>query len=69
MNILGIGGVLGDAAAAILKDGRVLAAVEEAKLSRGHRHGPLPEESIAACLRLAGLEPNEIDCVALVRPI
>ena len=69
MNILGIGGVLGDAAAAILKDGRVTAAVEEAKLARGNQRGSLPDESIAACLRLAGLEPNDIDCVALVRPI
>jgi predicted NodU family carbamoyl transferase len=30
LNILGIGGVLGDAAAAIIQDGRIAAAIEEA---------------------------------------
>ena len=63
MIILGIGGILGDAASAILKDGRLAAAVEESKLSRqslqpGARGaGPteLPEQSIALCLALAGV--------------
>ena len=34
MIILGIGGILCDAAAAILHDGRLAAAIEESKLSR-----------------------------------
>ena len=34
MIILGIGGILGDAAAAILRDGELAAAVEESKLVR-----------------------------------
>jgi carbamoyltransferase len=76
MIILGIGGILGDAATAILKDGRLAAAIEEAKLSRqglkpGARAvGPmeLPEKSIAACLALAGVAPEDVDAVALVRP-
>ncbi len=75
MIILGIGGVLGDAAAAILKDGCLAAAVEEAKLSRqglqpGAHPGPtgLPEQSIAACLSLAGASPAQVDAVAIVRP-
>ncbi|MGI8991956.1 MAG: carbamoyltransferase family protein [Bryobacteraceae bacterium] len=69
MNILGIGGVLGDAATAILRDGHLAAAIEEAKIARRGRPGGLPERSIAACLQLAALDPNDIDCVALVRPI
>ncbi|MEN6603847.1 MAG: carbamoyltransferase N-terminal domain-containing protein, partial [Bryobacteraceae bacterium] len=69
MTILGIGGLLNDPAAAILKDGRLVAAVEEKKLARHHRPGELPEAAIAECLRAAGVEPEQVDCVAVVRPL
>ena len=63
MIIIGIGGILGDAASALLKDGQLAAAVEESKLSRrwpgSGRPGELPERSIAACLALAGANPGE----------
>jgi carbamoyltransferase len=76
MIILGIGGILGDAASAILKDGRMAAAVEESKLSRQSLHpgaraaGPteLPEQSIALCLALAGVAPDRVDAIAIVQP-
>ena len=72
MIILGIGGVLGDAAAAVLKDGELVAAVEESKLARvshGNNHGQLPERAIAASLELAGAKPKQVDAVAVVRPL
>jgi len=71
MIILGIGGLLNDAASAILVDGRLAAAVEESKIVRRGRtpSGQLPDESIATCLELAGVRPNQVDCVAVVRPI
>jgi len=71
MIILGIGGILNDAASAILVDGQLVAAVEESKLVRRGRiqGGQLPEESIAMCLELAGVRPDQVDCVAVVRPI
>ncbi len=68
MAILGIGGLLGDAACAILKNGQLQAAVEEAKVSRGIRPGQIPAASIEECLRLAGVTRAEVDCVAVVRP-
>jgi carbamoyltransferase len=68
MIILGIGGILGDAAAAIVKDGQLIAAVEEVKVARQYRVGALPEGSIAACLSMAGATPDDVDCVAIVRP-
>ena len=68
MIILGIGGILGDAAAAVVKDGQLVAAVEEVKVSRQYRVGTLPEASIAACLSMAGAKPQDVDCVAIVRP-
>src|SRR5438477_2957200 len=69
MNILGIGGVLGDAAAAIVKDGEIAAAVEEAKLTRRAQPGRLPETAVATCLRIAGIAPAAVDYVALARPL
>jgi len=69
MNILGIGGVLRDAAAALIKDGAIAGAIEETKLTRKTDPGHLPEASIAACLKMASLTPEDIDVVALARPL
>jgi carbamoyltransferase len=73
MIVLGIGGILGDAAAAILRDGELAAAVEESKLVRrrlnwGGASG-LPERSIATCLQLANVKPQQVDAVSVARPV
>lgn len=68
MTILGIGGIGGDAAAVILKDGVITAAIEESKLDRGVKHRGLPLDAIASALRLSRLSSTQIDAVALVRP-
>jgi carbamoyltransferase len=69
MNILGIGGVLSDAAAVLIRDGQIAAAVEENKLTRRSQSGRLPEAAIAACLQIAGIGAEEVDYVALARPL
>ena len=72
MVILGIGGVRGDAASAILKDGQLASAVEESKLVRRTHWGDrddLPERSIATCLELAGVKADHVDAVGIVRPL
>jgi carbamoyltransferase len=72
MIILGIGGILGDASSAVLKDGELVAAIEESKLARGAHtgsRGELPEHAIATCLSLAGARVEQVDAVAVVRPI
>jgi len=71
MIILGIGGLMGGAATAILKDGELAAAIEESKLVRtaAWNPGDLPERAIAACLELAGARPEHVDAVAVVRPV
>ena len=72
MVILGIGGILSDAAAAVLRDGELAAAVEESKLARQAprpTHGELPERAIAACLEMAGAKPDQVDAVTVVRPL
>lgn len=69
MIILGIGGILNEAAAAILKDGVLAGAAEERKLARQFHPGELPEEAISMCLKLAGVTHEQVDAVAIVRPI
>ena len=73
MIVLGIGGMTGDSATALLKDGELVAAIEESKLARPHTawggHGDLPTHSIAKCLQLAGAQPEQVDAVAVVRPV
>lgn len=68
MVILGIGGMLNDASCALLKDGVLVAAVEQSKIARRKRSGELPDESIEACLKLGGVAANQVDSVAIVRP-
>ena len=72
MRILGINAVFHDPAAALVIDGRVIAAAEEERFSR-RKHGKrpvpfsaweLPELAAAWCLREAGLEPADLDAVA-----
>ncbi|MCC6862695.1 MAG: carbamoyltransferase [Bryobacterales bacterium] len=73
MIILGVGGMLGDAASAIVRDGQLAGAVEELKLigraARWGRREELPEHAIAACLSMAGVRAGEVDSIAIVRPI
>ena len=69
MIVLGLGGLLNDAACALLKNGKILAAVEEAKVTRGHKPGALPQAAMEECLRLSSATRDQVDCVALVRPI
>jgi carbamoyltransferase len=68
MIILGIGGLLNDAACALLKDGELLAAVEQKKVARRFQPGELPADAIAACLRIARVQAADVNCVAIVRP-
>src|SRR5258706_12205276 len=69
MNILGISGQERDAAAALVQDGRVVAAIEEEKLAR-IRHvgmnyaGGLPFRAIEVCLERGGIGFDKIDYVA-----
>lgn len=68
MVILGLGGLQSGGACAVLKDGTIVAAIEESKLSRTPRPG-VPEAAVAECLRLAGVSRDAVDCVAVVRPV
>jgi carbamoyltransferase len=68
MNILGLGGLLNDAACCLLRDGKLAAAVEQSKLRRPHLPGQLPEAAIDACLEIANLPADNVQIVAVARP-
>ena len=70
--VLGINAVFHDPAAALVVDGRIVAAAEEERFSR-RKHGKapvpfstweLPEQSIAWCLERGGLKPSALDAIA-----
>lgn len=54
-----------DGAAVLVRDGRVIAAVEEERLNRMKHSNKLPTRSIQYCLSAAGVQLNEIDRIAL----
>ncbi|MCU1676540.1 MAG: carbamoyltransferase, partial [Frankiales bacterium] len=72
MRILGLNAVFHDPAAALVVDGRIVAAAEEERFTRrkhGHANNPfaaweLPEKAAAWCLEKGGLTPGDIDAVA-----
>ena len=68
MIILGLGGLGRNAAAAVARDGQLLAAVEQKKVARNFTPGVLPMEAIRACLELAKAKPEAVDIVAIARP-
>lgn len=53
-----------DAAAVLLKDGVVVAAVEEERLSREKHTSRFPKMAIAACLAQAGIDLRDVECVS-----
>ncbi len=68
MNVIGLGGLLDDAACAVAVDGRIVAAVEQEKITRRYAPGALPIEAIDEALRLAKLPASDVQVVALARP-
>jgi len=69
--VLGVNAVFHDPAAALVVDGRIVAAAEEERFSR-RKHGKspvpfatweLPEQAIAWCLERGGLRPDDLDAI------
>ena len=61
MNILGIGGYSHDSAAALVCDGKLVAAVAEERLSRVKHAGGIPRRAAQYCLDAAGLAWDDVD--------
>jgi carbamoyltransferase len=67
MYILGINAYHGDAAAAIVSDGELIAAAEEERFTRVKHQAGFPAQAVRYCLGAAGIQPHEVTHVAVSR--
>lgn len=63
MKILGISCFYHDAAAALIENGRIIAAVDEERFSRKKHDSGYPKAAIEFCLQEAGIKSNDLDYV------
>ncbi len=61
--ILGISAYYHDSAAALVKQGQVVAAVQEERFSRIKHDSAFPAQAVAYCLESAGITPEQISAV------
>jgi carbamoyltransferase len=67
MTILGINAYHGDVSAVLVRDGELVAAVEEERYRRIKHVAGFPTMAIRACLEMAGASPRDVDHVAVSR--
>jgi len=67
MIVLGINAYHGDASAAILVDGELVAAVEEERFTRIKHTAGFPAHAVRYCLQAAGVTIQEVDHIAIPR--
>jgi carbamoyltransferase len=64
MYILGISAFYHDSAAALLRDGEVIAAAQEERFTRKKHDHNFPSRAIEFCLNYAGIKSNDLEIVA-----
>lgn len=64
MIVLGISAFYHDSAAAILRDGEIVAAAQEERFTRKKHDPKLPNHAIEYCIKKAGILPEDVDYVA-----
>ncbi|MEO1794454.1 MAG: carbamoyltransferase N-terminal domain-containing protein, partial [Pseudomonadota bacterium] len=64
MRILGISAFYHDSAAALIEDGRIVAAAQEERFTRRKHDARFPEHAIRYCLDTAGCDLDEVDHIA-----
>lgn len=64
MNILGISAFYHDSAAALVRDGEIVAAAQEERFTRKKHDYRFPQHAIDYCLREAGIDAGQLDHVA-----
>ena len=67
MYVLGINAYHGDVSAVLLRDGAVVAALEEERFTRIKHYAGFPTQSIQRCLEMAGIAGSEVSHVAISR--
>ena len=63
MYILGISALYHDAAAALIEDGRIIAAAQEERFTRKKHDMRIPVHAIRYCMDQAGIAPEDLECV------
>ncbi len=63
MTILGISCYYHDAAAVLIRDGKIIAAAEEERFSRKKHDSSFPKKAIDFCLKEGGIKKEEVDFV------
>src|SRR5258705_8906707 len=63
MDILGMSCCFHDAASALIREGRLIAAAEEERLTRRKHDFEFPQNAIDFCLRTGGIEARDLDYV------
>src|SRR5580700_7891619 len=64
MRILGISAFYHDSAAALVEDGRIVAAAQEERFTRKKHDASFPTQAVAYCLSASGVRPDGIDKIA-----
>jgi carbamoyltransferase len=64
MRILGLSAFYHDSAAALLEDGRIVAAAQEERFTRKKHDSGFPKHAVAYCLGEAGIGLDEVDHIA-----
>jgi len=64
MNILGISAFYHDSAAALIRDGKIIAAAQEERFSRKKHDERFPFHAVRYCLKEGGIGPEDLDAVA-----
>jgi carbamoyltransferase len=64
LRVLGLSALYHDSAAALVEDGRIIAAAQEERFTRKKHDARIPREAIASCLKIGGLSLSDIDLVA-----
>src|SRR5437868_5478226 len=64
MRILGISAFYHDSAAALVEDGRIVAAAQEERFTRKKSDASFPRNALAYCLQEGGIGINDVDHVA-----
>ena len=67
MHILGLNAYHGDVSAVLLRDGDLVAAVEEERFRRIKHVAGFPHRAIAECLRIGGISARDVDLFAVSR--
>ncbi|MEQ8522552.1 MAG: carbamoyltransferase N-terminal domain-containing protein, partial [Vicingaceae bacterium] len=64
MKILGISAFYHDSAAAIIEDGKIIAAAQEERFTRKKHDASFPSNAVAYCLEYSGSTLNDLDAIA-----